>query len=64
MPPNCGNTPLHQSVLSGHVSVMNVLLAHGAHPDAVDDSGRTALHLACEKGQEQIVRLLNLFQPL
>jgi uncharacterized protein len=37
---------------------MNVLLAHGAHPDAVDDSGRTALHLACEKGQEQIVRLL------
>lgn len=33
-PPQSGYTPLHQAAQQGHTHIINVLLQHGARPDA------------------------------
>lgn len=44
-----GMTPLQAAIAEwGDIDAIRVLLAHGAGPDAVNRSGRTALHVAAE----------------
>jgi ankyrin repeat protein len=38
-----GATPLHYAVKAGFVGTIQVLLEHGADPNALDDRGRTPL---------------------
>lgn len=43
LPPQNGYTPLHQAAQQGHTHVINVLLQHGARPEATTAvSGRPA----------------------
>lgn len=44
-------TPLHAAAFAGHVDCIQLLLSHDAPVDAVDQSGRTALMMAAEKGR-------------
>jgi ankyrin repeat protein len=41
-----GESPLHHAASAGNISAILGFLAHGADIDAVDDYGRSALHLA------------------
>lgn len=43
-------TPLHAAAFAGHVECVQLLLGHGAPVDDVDQSGRSALMMAAEKG--------------
>ena len=45
-----GRTALHQAAAVGNVSVLKLLMAHGAEVDAKNSSGETALHLAARFG--------------
>lgn len=55
-------TPLAFASINGHVSVVRLLLSHGAHPDSKKDdksfSPRTPLWLAAVKGHVKVVELL------
>ncbi|KAM6951880.1 ankyrin repeat domain-containing protein 61-like [Aplochiton taeniatus] len=65
---NSGNTPLHMAAmavatrgprtLEADLGCVAELLARGADPDAVNKTGRTALHEACGAGREALVDLL------
>uniref|UniRef100_A0AAQ4QD78 Ankyrin repeat domain 44 n=1 Tax=Gasterosteus aculeatus aculeatus TaxID=481459 RepID=A0AAQ4QD78_GASAC len=44
-------TPLHAAAFSGHVDCVQLLLSHDAAVDCVDQSGRSALMMASEKGR-------------
>jgi len=50
--------PLVVAAARGHVTVVQALLAKGAHIEAVDNKGRTALQIASENGMIDVVRLL------
>ncbi|TKS67859.1 Serine/threonine-protein phosphatase 6 regulatory ankyrin repeat subunit B [Collichthys lucidus] len=50
-PLHCAVTPLHAAAFSGHVDCVQLLLSHDAPVDAVDQSGRTSLMMAAEKGR-------------
>ena len=39
-------TPLHVAVSAGHLNILSLLLAHGAHVDGQDRLGKTPLHRA------------------
>jgi ankyrin repeat protein len=41
-----GASPLHLSVLNGHMEVAKFLIENGAQIDAPDDRGMTAMHHA------------------
>ena len=45
-------------VLQGSEAMLQLLLAHGAEPNARPGFGNTALGLACERGYSSCVRLL------
>ena len=47
--------PLHAAAYAGHVDCVQLLLAHDASVDAVDQSGRTALMMAAERGAVGVV---------
>lgn len=47
--------PLHEAVLGGHESVVQLILKAGVDPMAVDDNRRTALHVAAAGGNLAIV---------
>lgn len=49
---------LHVAAFHGHAAVCQALLEAGADPLAADDQGRLALHLAAERGDVQLLRLL------
>ena len=51
-------TALHYAVHGRHVDIAEVLLAHGANPNAPDADGRTALHHAAAAGSDQLIHLL------
>eukprot|EP00164_Ancoracysta_twista_P003368 GFYU01004499.1.p1 GENE.GFYU01004499.1~~GFYU01004499.1.p1 ORF type:complete len:718 (+),score=151.11 GFYU01004499.1:138-2291(+) len=51
-------TPLHLASLSGHVEVVEGLLARGAAVNAVESNGAAAVHLASGKGHAEVVRIL------
>jgi ankyrin repeat protein len=53
-------TPLMSACWHGHVGVVRVLLQHtgGQGLEATDDCGKTALHLAAMKGQEETTAFL------
>ncbi len=41
-----GLTPLHMAAAGGHAEVVEALLLHGADPFALDDCGRSVVHVA------------------
>uniref|UniRef100_A0A3P8XLI6 NF-kappa-B inhibitor alpha n=1 Tax=Esox lucius TaxID=8010 RepID=A0A3P8XLI6_ESOLU len=43
-------TPLHLAVITEQAELVECLLKAGCDPTLVDDSGNTALHIACRKG--------------
>jgi ankyrin repeat protein len=51
-------TPLHKACREGAVEAVELLLACGAHVDARNDIGATALQSAVIKGSKPIVELL------
>jgi uncharacterized protein len=52
-------TALHHAMGGGHEDVVDVLLAHGAHPNIRDDGDNAMpLHFAAERGNLAIVRKL------
>ncbi|WP_010598281.1 ankyrin repeat domain-containing protein [Rickettsiella massiliensis] len=48
-------TPLHWAAQNGHLAVIEKLIAHGAQVDIEDKYGRTALDLAEDNSQLEIV---------
>lgn len=53
-----GLTPLHVASFMGHLSIIVLLLQHGANPNAPTVRSETALHLAARSGQMEVARLL------
>lgn len=53
-----GATPLHVAVSSNNAAVAAALLDAGADIDAIDDAGRTPLHVAAVNGWRDSVELL------
>ena len=54
----CQWTPLHVASWNGIIQILTILLEHGADPNALDDSGQTALHLASSREGFTDVELL------
>ncbi|KAJ5385402.1 hypothetical protein N7517_003313 [Penicillium concentricum] len=54
----CQNTPLYWAATSGHHSVVQVLLANGADPNAEQNEGYRSLHLAAQKNHAEVAKLL------
>jgi ankyrin repeat protein len=50
--------PLHSAVESGSLPLLNLLLEHGAHPDAVEFLEATPLHSAAARGSKEMVERL------
>mmetsp|Transcript_71034 Transcript_71034/g.148592 ORF Transcript_71034/g.148592 Transcript_71034/m.148592 type:complete len:183 (-) Transcript_71034:203-751(-) len=59
-----GETPLHYACKYGRVSVVEILLAHGASAEARDLKGRTPMDLAQEKNHGAITRTLQRWRAL
>jgi ankyrin repeat protein len=53
-----GRTPLHQAARQGHISLIRLLLQHGADPNLRDEYGRIPLHVAAGAGHFDVVELL------
>ena len=51
-------TPLMEAAIEGHTDCVEYLLQNGAQLDLKDEDGKTALHLASEKGHDSTVKLL------
>lgn len=49
-------TPLHLAVITKQPFIVRKLLLAGANIDLRDRNGKTALHLACERGDELCVK--------
>ena len=55
---NRGWTPLHSAALFGRVDAATLLLANGAELSAKTDVGETALEIAQEEEQAEVIVLL------
>ena len=58
---SCGGpagTPLHASVIEGHLEVSKLLFAHGADISSCSEDQRTPLHVASEWGQPDVAKWL------
>lgn len=53
-----GRTPLHLAVISSTPDIVRTLVAHGARLTARLADGMTALHLAAERGDVKMVKIL------
>lgn len=53
-----GRTPLHLAVQSSTPAIVRSLVKHGARMIARLADGRTALHLACARGNLEVVKIL------
>jgi hypothetical protein len=53
-----GETPLHHAARHGDLAVIEVLLAHGADPNAKTPVGATPLHVARAFGEEKAAKRL------
>jgi len=53
-----GYTPLHEAVNRGDAEMTRYLLAHGADPKQQNDDGKSAIGLAADKGNQDILKLL------
>eukprot|EP00076_Gallus_gallus_P025393 XP_015147919.1 ankyrin repeat domain-containing protein 27 isoform X2 [Gallus gallus] len=49
-----GYTPLHIAAICGQTSLVDLLVAKGAIVNATDYHGSTPLHLACQKGYQNV----------
>lgn len=52
------NTPLHKAILRGNISLVKMLLDHGANTNISNKMGHTPLHLAVICQNVEMVRLL------
>jgi hypothetical protein len=52
------STPLYKAVLYNHIELAKVLLDHYANPNMPCRAGLTALHIAAENGNKEILELL------
>jgi hypothetical protein len=50
-----GDTALHLAAANGHLSVVDVLLSHGADPSKQNDLGQTPLFCASAHGEAEVV---------
>ncbi|KAK0644458.1 hypothetical protein B0T16DRAFT_417693, partial [Cercophora newfieldiana] len=57
-PPTAPTGPLHMAALKGQAKILAILLDKGANINALDATGRTALHCAVEGMRFDIVQLL------
>lgn len=55
---NAGTCPLHVATSNGQRGVVTMLVAHGADVNARDRQGHTALDLAEQNGQAEMIKLL------
>lgn len=53
-----GQSALFKAAEAGHLAVVTTLLARGANPNLRTKSGQTALHLACLRGRNTVVKAL------
>jgi ankyrin repeat protein len=53
-----GWAPLHEAVNRGDLEMTRYLLAHGADPKQQNDDGKSAIGIAADKGNQDILRLL------
>ena len=51
-------TPLHASVLEGHLEVSQLLFAHGADINSCSEGQQTPLHVASERGHPDVAKWL------
>ncbi len=58
-----GWSPLQEAVQSGDVEMTRYLLAHGADPRQQNDAGKSAIGLAAERGNAEILKLLKARAP-
>lgn len=49
---------INTSVLTGDLNKIDMLKSHGANLSAINQDGRTALHIACCEGNKQVVKHL------
>ena len=57
-------TPLWWAVVNGHKAVVKLLLEMGkVDIDMKDTSGQTALSLAKENGNKEVIKLLEYYSP-
>ncbi|AZL15168.1 ankyrin repeat domain-containing protein [Rickettsiales endosymbiont of Stachyamoeba lipophora] len=52
------NTPLHKAIKSNSFSITNLLIDHGADTEAKNSRGQTALDVAVDKNNQEIIDLL------
>lgn len=57
-----GWSPLYRTVICGHMSATEFLLAKGANPDLADTNGKSPLHQAVENSQIKLLKLLLLYK--
>lgn len=55
---NCGNTPLHEAVLGGHVTLCNLLIENGAEINLKNFIDYDVLHLAASVDCLEMIRYL------
>lgn len=53
-----GETPLHLATIAQNLSICKLIVSSGVNIDAKDSKGFTALMLACQLGNDDLVSLL------
>eukprot|EP00339_Tiarina_fusa_P026884 CAMPEP_0117079938 /NCGR_PEP_ID=MMETSP0472-20121206/56418_1 /TAXON_ID=693140 ORGANISM="Tiarina fusus, Strain LIS" /NCGR_SAMPLE_ID=MMETSP0472 /ASSEMBLY_ACC=CAM_ASM_000603 /LENGTH=337 /DNA_ID=CAMNT_0004807407 /DNA_START=42 /DNA_END=1055 /DNA_ORIENTATION=- len=56
-------SPLHRAASQGHLKVVRYLLDNGADIDGSDSLGRTAVHMAVNSGQKDLLQILLSYSP-